>query len=371
MEENNKPSITAGVARTSVLIAGGRTLATNSFIKEQLKISEKLDESLIPYYENVYKKEPWSSNVVNDKIATYDPYAYFFCCTKESTEILLDIAETYLNMIPIQYVRNHIMKTIAARKGLDCKTVEELKKHLIDNCTPIQSLSIIFMDSMELRLGVRNKFIDDFILNNMKDPSILQYVILGAGLDTRALRMPFAEGSTVWEVDFPQTFQFKEMVLNEAVKVIPPISKAKLHRVTSNVLETKQWISSLEETGFDRTKKTVWILEGLVNYLPKEDVAVLCQAISSVSASGSSMVIQSIGNQGFFRKIFSTMVPSPLQDEYKSTTDTPCDYIKDCGFTDKVENNTENDLCSRYDYRLLHSFFSMDTDSIIATGYKP
>ncbi|EFA75263.1 hypothetical protein PPL_11338 [Heterostelium album PN500] len=367
MEEN----ITAGVARTSVLIAGGRALATNSFINEQLKISEKLDESLIPYYENVYKKEPFYSNVITEKVASFDPYAYFFCCTKESTEILLDQTEEFLNMIPTKFARNKLVKYLFSKKGLEFSTIEESRKYCIEQCTSIQTFSIVYMDSLTIRIALRNILIDDFFMKNIKDTSTQQYVILGAGLDTRALRMPFAEGSTVWEVDFQQTFQFKEMVLNKAVKVIPPISKAKLHRVASNVLETKQWISSFGETGFDKTKPTVWLLEGLVMYLTDEEIAMLCQEISMISASGSSIVIQTLGKQGFMSKIMSSLVPTPLRDEFKSASDKPCNYISKCGFTNNIENLTENDLCKRYHFDFARSFTSMDCDSVIGVGFKP
>ncbi|EFA86437.1 hypothetical protein PPL_00229 [Heterostelium album PN500] len=367
----NTPSITGGVARTSVLIAGGRTLVTNSFINEQLKISEKLEESFIPYYENVYKKEPFYSEIINDKVASFDPYAYFFCCTKESVQILMEQSEQFLNMIPTQFARNQLAKYVFSKKGLEFTTIEDAKRYCIENYTPVQCFGLMYLDSFNVRFALRNKFIDHIFMMHIKDQTIQQYVILGAGLDTRALRMPFGKESTVWEIDFAQTFQYKEMILNEAIKVIPPISKAKLHRVTSNVLESKQWISSLEETGFDKTKPTAWLLEGLVMYLTEKDIEMLCQEVSLTSASGSSMVIQATGKRGFMGRVMSSFLPTPLRNEYKSASDRPCDYITNCGFTNNVENNTETDLCKRYDFDYVRSFMSMDTDSIIAIGYKP
>lgn len=56
------------------------------------------------------------------------------------------------------------------------------------------------------------KHFDDYLLDAVA-AGCDQVVIIGAGLDTRALRLPFPRPITVFEVDLPPIFEFKERVL--------------------------------------------------------------------------------------------------------------------------------------------------------------
>ncbi|WP_255771557.1 class I SAM-dependent methyltransferase [Pseudarthrobacter sulfonivorans] len=59
-------------------------------------------------------------------------------------------------------------------------------------------------------IAVRTRFIDDFL---QSAPPTTQTVLLGAGLDTRAYRLPWPDGARVFEIDHANVLEFKAGVL--------------------------------------------------------------------------------------------------------------------------------------------------------------
>lgn len=67
---------------------------------------------------------------------------------------------------------------------------------------------------MATYLGVRSRFFDEF-LGSAAAAGLDQVVLLAAGLDTRAFRLDWQPGTTVYELDAPKVLQFKDRVLTE------------------------------------------------------------------------------------------------------------------------------------------------------------
>jgi methyltransferase (TIGR00027 family) len=63
-------------------------------------------------------------------------------------------------------------------------------------------------------LGVRSRFFDEF-LGSAAAAGLDQVVLLATGLDTRAFRLDWQPGTTVYELDVPKVLQFKNRVLTE------------------------------------------------------------------------------------------------------------------------------------------------------------
>ncbi|EFA84366.1 hypothetical protein PPL_03444 [Heterostelium album PN500] len=348
--------ITLGVPRTSVMVAAIRALISNSYVKDQLatvptdessQLIFKLNSSLQSYYENIYQKEPFSAKVLDSSIATFDPYAYFFSCTDESRDIIGGMYDARMKMNPQQTATTDTVKEWLVKMGLPADTtIQDMKKYLTETCSPVKAWSIIIFPYISTRIALRTKYIDDYITS--KIGKYQQFVILGAGLDTRALRLPFDERSTVWEIDFPQTFEYKSRVLEEATKIVAPLSKAKNIHIPSNLMETEQWIKKLEESGFDRSKPTVWLLEGLLMYLSIEEIELLLSSASSLSSSGSVMLIQTTQDikleENDKRRVFA----SPLRAEFKSFTNTPSLYLEKCGFSVDINEKSQEDILQIY-----------------------
>jgi len=110
---------------------------------------------------------------------------------------------------------------------------------------------------------VRTKYLDD-TLDKQLASEFKQVLILGAGLDTRAVRKQ-ARGVTYFEIDDPATLALKrrcyaEQGIDVPVKLIPG------NYVTDGMIDL------LRQNGFDFTLPTYIIWEGNTMYLPLESV---------------------------------------------------------------------------------------------------
>jgi methyltransferase (TIGR00027 family) len=138
---------------------------------------------------------------------------------------------------------------------------------------------------MREHIAVRTRFFDDFFTAAGKR-GIRQAVILAAGLDTRAYRLPWADGSVVFEIDQPAVIDFKTRVLAEA-GATPAADRA-----TVGIDLRDDWPKALREAGFDPSQPTAWIAEGLLIYLPPDAQDRLLDNITSLSAQGSTLATE-------------------------------------------------------------------------------
>jgi len=65
---------------------------------------------------------------------------------------------------------------------------------------------------------LRTKFIDDLIKDSVQYRGIKQVVILGCGMDTRALRLGLPSDITFYELDFPTVLDYKNEILDPLIK---------------------------------------------------------------------------------------------------------------------------------------------------------
>src|SRR5215469_13593246 len=63
-------------------------------------------------------------------------------------------------------------------------------------------------------MATRTAFIDEFFLE-AADSGVRQVVILAAGLDARTWRLPWPDGTVVYELDQPKVLEFKGATLRE------------------------------------------------------------------------------------------------------------------------------------------------------------
>jgi len=138
----------------------------------------------------------------------------------------------------------------------------------------------------------RTKWFDEFFIA-AGAAGIRQSVILAAGLDARAWRLPWLHDSVVFEIDQPQVLQFKEEVL-AAHRVAP-----KARHVAVPIDLRQDWPKALQDAGFDATEPTAWSVEGLLPYLPAEAQDLLFERITELSARDSRIAVEAFGD-GFF-----------------------------------------------------------------------
>jgi len=125
----------------------------------------------------------------------------------------------------------------------------------------------------------------DGVFQRALDEGTPQIVFLGAGYDSRAFRFADRLGSTrVFELDAPSTQQRKLAQLQKAGMTIPPQLTFAATNFKSDSLE-----EVLTRSGFDARKRTLFIWEGVIYYLPAEAVSETLRFVASHSPAGSRL----------------------------------------------------------------------------------
>lgn len=143
--------------------------------------------------------------------------------------------------------------------------------------------------------AVRTNFFDTFF-RNATDAGIRQVVILASGLDSRAYRLDWPAGTTVYEIDQPQVLDYKSTTL--ADNGVTPSAD----RRTVAVDLRQDWPAALRAAGFDPTAPTAWLAEGLLMYLPAEAQDKLFTQIGELSAPGSRVAAETAANHADERR---------------------------------------------------------------------
>ena len=170
---------------------------------------------------------------------------------------------------------------------------------------------------MALRTAAIDAAVRDAIAHGAR-----QLVILGAGYDGRAWRMPELAGVTVFEVDHPATQRDKRAHLSELPSPVGIVNFVPMN------FEQESLDAALERAGHDRATPTCWIWEGVVMYLTRDAMRATLKNIASRSAPGSTLIVNyhSIRRQFVARLIFrligepqiSSWTPEEMAADLKS-----------------------------------------------------
>jgi methyltransferase (TIGR00027 family) len=148
-----------------------------------------------------------------------------------------------------------------------------------------------------------------------------QLVILGAGYDGRAWRMPELAGVRVFEVDHPATQGDKRAHLSE----LPPATG--LVSFVSIDFERESLGAVLDRAGHDRSSPTCWIWEGVVMYLTRDAMRATAGGIAGRSAPGSTLIV----NYHTVHRRFLARVIFRLLGEPQISAWTPAEMAADLG----------------------------------------
>jgi methyltransferase (TIGR00027 family) len=136
-------------------------------------------------------------------------------------------------------------------------------------------------------MAARTKFFDEFLLDATA-AGIRQVVILAAGLDSRAYRLAWPDATVVYEIDQPAVIDFKTTTLSGLD------ARPTSDRRTVAIDLRYDWPTALRQAGFDPGRRTAWIAEGLLGYLPPDAQDRLLDNITALSAEGSRFATESI-----------------------------------------------------------------------------
>jgi len=129
----------------------------------------------------------------------------------------------------------------------------------------------------------RTRYMDEAVLEALSQ-GIEQVVILGAGLDTRAYRLPGIERAKVFEVDLPAAQYSKKQKIQKALGKLPgnvsfiPID-----------FDTQSLQAAFQGTVFTPESRAVFIWEGVSQYLTEKAVRQSLDFVGS-AACGSLLV---------------------------------------------------------------------------------
>jgi methyltransferase (TIGR00027 family) len=125
----------------------------------------------------------------------------------------------------------------------------------------------------------RTRLIDDTICQALRD-GLRQIVVLGAGFDCRAYRLPAINPSVVYEVDHPDTLEYKLSRLHNLLPRLP--ANVRYVRADFNREKLPELLAA---AGFSSSLPAVFLWEGVTNYLTPEAVDVVLGYVSSCRPS--------------------------------------------------------------------------------------
>ncbi|MFI6845007.1 class I SAM-dependent methyltransferase [Kitasatospora sp. NPDC050467] len=193
--------------------------------------------------------------------------------------------------------------------------------------------------AVSFSIVIRTKFLDD-LLQQASASGVRQVVLLGAGMDSRAFRLDWPEGTRLFEVDTAAPLDFKAAVLRQERAV------ARCERITVAVDLREDWPGALAAAGHDPAVPTAWIAEGLLIYLPQDAVELLMARISAQSAPGSRMGL-TLGSRGVIERFGADAAPGSAASMWISEMpDDPVGWLAGHGW--EADSHTLRERAAAY-----------------------
>jgi methyltransferase (TIGR00027 family) len=183
-------------------------------------------------------------------------------------------------------------------------------------------------------IEIRTKFWDD-VLMRAQATAATQFVILAAGRDARTHRLSWRPGTTVYEVDQPHVIAAKEHVLAGRATTC--------RRVPIGVDLADDWPTHIRAEGFSPDSRTVWLIEGLLQYLDDAAVKLLFERVDALSAPGSTVCYDVVGRRlldaSYLRPVLTYM--DELGAPWIFGTDRPAELVERLGWSASVTDVAE------------------------------
>lgn len=187
-------------------------------------------------------------------------------------------------------------------------------------------------------IAVRTRFYDDAITDAVSTrKAMTQVVLVAAGLDTRAYRLELPPALAWYELDRPELLALKEQLLTDA-GAAPRCAR---HPVGVDLAD--EWTSPLITAGFDPARSTLWLVEGMIFYLDLTTAHGLLDKVTTLSAPGSELLIDTIG-----QSLLDSPQMQPLCDRF-AQQGAPWQFGTD---------HPEDDLLAPHGWRATASLFS-------------
>lgn len=215
-------------------------------------------------------------------------------------------------------------------------------------------------------VAIRTRFFDDFALRTLQT-GVRQVVILAAGMDARAFRLPWPEGTMIYEVDRPELLQVKDEILHREK------AQANCRRVTVRCDLRTEWVGLLLDAGFAAGECTLWLAEGVFFYLEMNLVQNILAQLSSVAIAGSwlgcDFVNQAFLTSPWMSEVFSAMAQRGMR--WQSATDEPEAFLAAYGWGAEVKQPGEPGVNpERWPYPVMQRVFPNVPRSFLVTARR-
>jgi methyltransferase (TIGR00027 family) len=197
------------------------------------------------------------------------------------------------------------------------------------------------------RIAVRTRFFDDALANALRAAPGAQVVLLGAGLDARAWRLSPPDGtprcSLLLEVDRADVLCAKAALLR-SLYAPAPLRLCEAYAAVACDLTSAAWPEALRSAGHRPEVPTVWLLEGLLYYLPSSTVDSLLRTCAACSAPGSAVLASCVNTPALLRA--RSNGKSAAMRAFQSAVDQPESYFLERGWTVQLALRPGDPGCS-------------------------
>eukprot|EP00929_Paragymnodinium_shiwhaense_P044250 TRINITY_DN22703_c0_g1_i1.p1 TRINITY_DN22703_c0_g1~~TRINITY_DN22703_c0_g1_i1.p1 ORF type:complete len:316 (+),score=53.74 TRINITY_DN22703_c0_g1_i1:101-949(+) len=187
-------------------------------------------------------------------------------------------------------------RTVASENGqLD----DPLARKLLAGATDLLRGGAANMEYMVMRCTIG----DELCREGYAEHGVRQVVSIGAGMDSRAFRLGMHE-ATFFEIDSEDLFKVKEPLVADV-----ELQAAARKKVIGRVGDDFDLRKELTAQGFDPTKPSVWLLEGLAPYLTTQNMVKVAGEIGSLAAPGSALWLDSFSKKSVSKGMIFHGVP--------------------------------------------------------------
>jgi methyltransferase (TIGR00027 family) len=202
-----------------------------------------------------------------------------------TTAVMVATARAIETDRPDPLIRDPYARLLVTNSGADSLWEAMLDPSMVAKVEAIDAETAATLQHMRNYQAVRTNFFDTYFNNAVVD-GIRQVVILASGLDSRAYRLDWPAGTTVYEIDQPKVLAYKSTTL--ADNGVTPAADCRAVPIDLR----QDWPAALRAAGFDPTARTAWLAEGLLMYLPADAQDRLFTQIGELSPAGSRIAAE-------------------------------------------------------------------------------
>lgn len=185
--------------------------------------------------------------------------------------------------------------------------------------------------------GARTRYFDAYF-RAAAEADVRQIVLLAAGLDSRAYRLDWAPGTTVFELDQPRVLDFKR----ETLQGCGATPSAQRREVAVDLRD--DWPSALRDNGFRDGEPSAWIAEGLLIYLPAAAQHDLFSGIDSLACAQSRLALEEgrpMDGEAFKAKVDEAKATADMRGQwwqlvYNEQCAPAAQWFSECGWTTRA-----------------------------------